>query len=289
MEARSQRWLDRRQKFVPDNTFIDTSEYSVDIIHCYKTAKPFVQEHHYSGTFPATRLSCGLFRNGKGGRSSLVGVCSFSVPMNNAAIPLHTGLKDHLAAADLGRLVLLDDVAANGESWFVRRAFKLLRQEKPQIEAIIAYSDPVRRISETGEVIMPGHCGMIYQALSATLRGRSTARQDSILPNGRIISPRAISKIRNQETGSVYAENQILEAGADPRRLFEDPSEWIKRLQKTGFLKTRKHPGNLVYTFSLTRNARKASLGKPEYPFPKKDNSVISGDVTYLPIMQRCH
>jgi hypothetical protein len=30
-------------------------------------------------------------------------------------------------AVELGRLVLLDDVPANGESWFIARAFELLR------------------------------------------------------------------------------------------------------------------------------------------------------------------
>lgn len=286
MEQRSQRWRDRRDTFVPNASTIDTTIHSVDVIDCYRTAKPFVEGHHYSASFPATRLSCGLFRNGPGGRSELVGVCSFAVPMNNAAIPLHTGLKDHLSGVDLGRLVLLDDVPGNGESWFVSRAFRLLRQAKPDILSVIAYSDPVRRIAADGSVVMPGHCGMVYQALSAELRGRSTARTDSIMPNGRIASPRALSKIRSQDTGAAYAERQLVDAGASSRRVGEEPASWLMRLRAEGHLQQRRHPGNLVYTFALTKAARMAARGKPSHPYPLVDGTVVKGDVTLLPLMQ---
>ena len=283
---RSQRWRHRRHSFVPSATLIDPSTYSVDVIDCGRQAKPFVESHHYSGSFPATRLSCGLFRSGTAGQSELVGVCSFAVPMNNAAIPLHTGLDDHLAGVDLGRLVLLDDVAGNGESWFVSRAFKLLRREKPEILSVIAYSEPVRRIGQDGSVVMPGHCGMVYQALSAELRGRSTARTVNMLPNGRMASPRAISKIRAQDTGSAYAERQLVEAGAPARTFGEHPSEWLMRLRSTGVLTPVRHPGNLVYAFALTRAARLAARDKPRHPYPRIDHSVTSGDVTMLPLLQ---
>lgn len=285
-EIRSQRWRDRRDRFVPHGDIIDTRDHSVDIIDCYKQAKPFVEAHHYSGSFPATRLSCGLFRNGAGGKSELVGVCSFAVPINNASIPLHTGLQDHRAGVDLGRLVLLDDVPGNGESWFVSRAFRLLRQTKPEILSVIAYSDPVRRIADDGTVVMPGHCGMVYQALSADLRGRSSSRTDQIMPNGKILSPRAISKIRAQDTGAAYAERQLVESGASKREYGEDPAAWICRLQKEGHLRPRRHPGNLVYTFSLTKAARLAARDKPRHAYPAIDPTIKEGDVTMLPLLQ---
>lgn len=286
MNERSQRWRERRDRFVPNATSIDPDIHSVDVIDCYRQAKPFVETHHYSGSFPATRLSCGLFRNGAAGRSEMVGVCSFAVPMNNASIPLHTGLEDYLSAVDLGRLVLLDDVPGNGESWFVSRAFRLLRREKPEIISVIAYSDPVRRIADDGTIVMPGHCGMVYQALSAELRGRSTPRTDAVLPNGRVASPRAISKIRSGDTGSAYAERQLIEAGASPRQFGESPAEWIARLKAEGIMRTRRHPGNLVYTFALTKAARIAARNKPRHAYPLVDPSIRSGDVTTLPLLQ---
>lgn len=266
---RSQRWRERRSRFIENDTTIDARHYAVDVIHCQRVAKPFVIEHHYSGTFPATRLSCGLFRNGPAGASELVGVCAFSVPVNNASVAMQTGLKDPCEAADLGRLVLLDDVEANGESWFVSRAFSLLRQQKPAIQSVIAYSDPVPRYSHDGAKIMPGHCGLIYQALSASFRGRSKARVLTLLPNGLVLSPRAVSKIRAQDTGAAYAERQLLDAGAPPRHFAECPETWLDRLARCGFFSHVRHPGNLVYAFALTKAAKRAARTVPSLPFPR--------------------
>ncbi len=266
---RSQRWRNRRSRFIDNDTTIDPKRYGVDVIHCYRQAKPFVIEHHYSGTFPATRLSCGLFRNGPAGTSQLVGVCAFSVPVNNASVSLHTGLNDPTNGVDLGRLVLLDDVEANGESWFVSRAFSLLRQVKPGIQSVIAYSDPMPRYGQDGTILMPGHCGLVYQALSARFRGCSKARVLTLLPTGHVLSPRAVSKIRAQETGAAYAERQLMDAGAPPRGLGERPDDWLYRLDRLGFFARVKHPGNLVYTFALTKAARLAGRSLPSSPFPR--------------------
>src|SRR3546814_16030875 len=93
---------------------------------------------------PVTRLSVGLFRNGAGGRSDLVGVCVFAHPVNNASVPKSAGLSDPRSACDLGRLVLLDDTGGNAETWMLSRAFKLLRREKPEIVSVISYADPIR-------------------------------------------------------------------------------------------------------------------------------------------------
>lgn len=194
----------------------DKRDYRVSVIRCAREAKPFVEAHHYSGSFPATRLSCGLFRNGAAGRPELVGVCAFSVPVNNASVLRHTGLDDPLAGVDLGRLVLLDDVAGNAESWFVSKAFRELRREKPGVISVVAYSDPVPRLSATGEAVMPGHVGTVYRALSANFRGRSSRRTDILLPSGKAFSPRAASKLRNGDVGAGYAERLLVSEGADP-------------------------------------------------------------------------
>jgi len=269
-DGRSQRWRDRRAKFVPNAVDFQPELYSVDVISCARAAKPFVIEHHYSGSFPATRLSCGLFRNGAARRPELVGVCSFAVPINNASVRKHTGLDDPLSAVDLGRLVLLDDVPGNAESWFVSRAFRHLRLEKPGIISVISYSDPEPRHDNAGRVVMPGHIGMVYQGLSATLRGRSSSRSDLLLPGGQILSPRALSKLKAGDSGSAYAERQLSAAGVHARFHGEDPAEWISRLIGSGEIRRRRHPGNLVYTFHLTRAAKIAARSLPAFPYPSK-------------------
>lgn len=267
-EARSQRWRDRRMSFTGRDRVIDPSIHAVDVIPCYGVAKPFVEQHHYSSSFPATRLSCGLFRN-EGGKSSLVGVASFSVSMNSAAGPKYTGLNEG-SSVELGRLVLLDHIEGNAESWFMSRAFSLLRSEKPAIEAVYAYSDPVPRLDPDQGVIMPGHIGEIYQALNADCRGRSRPRTHYTTPDQRLFSERALSKIRLEERGSDYAEKDLLERGAPDRLTGESGRDWIGRLIDMGFLGTRRHPGNWIYAFGLTRKAKARSRSMPSVAYPRR-------------------
>lgn len=277
--GRSQRWRERREAYVPDATTINPAEYAVDVIDCARIAKPFVQAHHYSGTFPASRLSVGLFRS-----TRLVGVATFSVPMNNRAVPLHTGLEQPLQGVDLGRLVLLDEVAGNGETWFLSRAFKALRREKPGVLAVVSYADPVPRMTAAG-LIKPGHVGQIYQAMSAAYRGRATPRYEFLTPDGQPFSERAASKIRNRERGYAYAVDDLVRRGA-PRPTGDDLRAWYAALASSGFLTRRRHPGNHVYTFALTNAARIAGRGLPTASYPKLDPA-NGNDATALPLLGR--
>jgi hypothetical protein len=100
-----------------------------------------------------------------------VGVCTFGIPgqakVFDALVPGH-------AALELSRLVLLDEVPGDGESWFVARAMAIAREEC-RITAIVSYSDPVPRTTIKGEPVCPGHVGVVYQALGAEYKG-SAAR-----------------------------------------------------------------------------------------------------------------
>ncbi|QAY80129.1 hypothetical protein [Sphingosinicella sp. BN140058] len=280
---RSQRWRDRRNKFVPASTVIDPSEYAVDVIDCGKMARPFVIEQHYSGSFPASRLSVGLFRNGAAGRSRLVGVATFSVPMNNAAIIKHTGLTSYNAGVELGRLVLLDEVAGNGETWFLSRAFRHLRQEKQGIISVLSYADPMRRVGSSG-VILGGHCGQIYSVFGAAYRGRSRPKTETLTPDGQVFCERALSKIRNREQGEGYAIDELIRRGAE-RPAGEDGRAWIASLIDRGFFRKRRHPGNHVYVFPLTKAAKIADRPLAHLPYPVLDRSRVSDDVTALPLL----
>lgn len=277
-----QRWRERRTRFVPSRSFMDPAIHSVDVIACHRTAKPFIETHHYSGSMPASRLSCGLFRN-EGGQSALVGVATFSVSMNPSVGPKNTGLAGN-ASVELGRLVLLDHVEANAESWFVSRAFKLLRREKPEIEAVYAYADPFIRSDQQGNVILPGHVGSVYAALSARCLGRGSARTLQVMANGQVASDRMLSKIRNHECGHDYAERHLLAAGAPPRMHGEDSRAWVNRMKAAGFLRPQRHPGNWIYNFALTRGARKAANDLQQVTPPKRDPNVLQGDVSRLEI-----
>lgn len=285
--TRSQRWRDRRCRWVPGASEIDPRCFSVDVIDTAKQAAPFVRQHHYAASMPVMRLSVGLFRNGAGGRSELVGVCVFAHPVNNASVPKSAGLADPRSACDLGRLVLLDDTGGNAETWMLSRAFRLLRREKPGIVSVISYADPIRRTDERGQVFMPGHVGTLYSVMGSRYTGRSSARTDLIMPNGQPISSRAISKIRNDESGQRYAADQLVAAGARARHFGEDGASWLADLERIGFLRRQRHPGNHVYLFPLTRAARIAARGVPSLPYPMLDRSAPAVDVTALPLLAR--
>ena len=264
---------------------IDPGTLSVDIIDTRREAAPFVREHHYAGAMPVARLSVGLFANGRVGRPELVGVCVFSHPVNNASIPKTAGLADPRAACDLGRLVILDSQGANSESFLVARAFRLLRRQKPEILSVISYADPVRRVDADGHVFLPGHVGGLYAVMGSRYTGRSSPRVDLILPDGRPISSRAISKIRNAECGQRYAMEDLIRAGARAPRLGEDRGEWLASLERTGFLTRRRHPGCHAYLFPLTRAVRIAARKVPSLPYPILDRAATGGDVTALPLL----
>ncbi|WP_067737434.1 Mom family adenine methylcarbamoylation protein, partial [Novosphingobium naphthalenivorans] len=236
LTTRSQRWRDRRSRFVPSASEIDPRTLSVDVIDTIRVAGPFIAMHHYAGSMPVTRLSVGLFRNGAGGRSELVGVCAFAHPINDASVPKSAGLPNPRTACDLGRLALLDDVGGNGETFLVSRAFKLLRQAKPEIISVISYADPIRRVDENGHVYLPGHVGQLYAVMGSRYVGRSSPRTDLVMPDGRPLSSRALSKIRNGETGQRYAIDGLVATGARPPRHGEDRRDWLAALERSGFL-----------------------------------------------------
>lgn len=283
---RSQRWRERRCHWLPGTSEIDPKALSVDVIDTRAAAAPFVKQHHYAASMPVTRLSVGLFANGPDGRSELVGVCVFAHPVNNASASKTAGLDNPRAACDLGRLVILDSQGANAESFLVARAFRLLRREKPEILSVISYADPVRRVDADGNVFMPGHVGGLYAMMGSRYVGRASPRTDLILPDGRPISSRAISKIRNAECGQRYAMDDLIRAGARAPRFGEDRCDWLANLERSGFLTRRRHPGCHAYLFPLTKAARIAARTVPERPYPILDRSATDGDVTALPLLQ---
>ena len=288
LTTRSQRWRSRRCHWIPNATEIDPRTLAVDVIHTRRVAAPFVKAHHYAASMPVVRLSVGLFANGKGGRSALVGVSVFSHPVNDASVPKNAGLAQPRTACDLGRLVLLDDVGGNGESWFLSRALRILRQEKSEIVSVISYADPVRRRDADGHIFLPGHVGSLYAVMGGRYVGRSSPRTDLIMPDGHPISSRAVSKIRNAECGQRYAIDELLRAGARAPALSENRGAWLADLERCGFLRRQRHPGCHAYVFPLTKAARIAARKVPSLPYPVLDRAAIEGDVTALPLLSLC-
>lgn len=258
MTMHCQRWRDGRDSYRPARETITPSKFEVASIPDDTTAKSFVQAHHYSGSYPAARFRHGLYRDGE-----LVGVAVYSVPCNPRVLTNHLACERD-AAAELGRFVLLDDVLANGETWFLARSFKLLKLEG--LEGVIAFSDPLTRTTVEGDVVKPGHIGTIYQAHNGRCIGRSGKRTLRLLPSGRVFSARARSKIRSGARGWRYAVEQLVEEGAEP---LDDPGDgraWLKRWLPRLTRKLR-HPGNYRYAWPLVRT--RGLITTESQPYPK--------------------
>jgi hypothetical protein len=220
-------------------------------------AKAFVVAHHYSGTYPADRFRFGLFRRG-----GLVGVAVFSHPASNRVLTnVFPGRPTD--STELGRLVLLDEVPGNGESWMVARCLRVLGRQG--IRGVVSFSDPVPRTTTDGRVVMPGHVGTVYQALGAAVLGRSKPRTIRVLPDGTTFSERAMSKVRRREVGWQYAVQQLVGFGAEPLGPDEDAALWLRRW--CGRLtRPLRHPGNHRYAWALAGPRLEADPGK----YPKR-------------------
>lgn len=251
----NQRWTMRRDTYRPPTERIRTSEYDVAALADDTTPKAFVQEHHYSGTYPAARFRFGLYRRG-----SLVGVAVFSHPCNDAVLTRVFPIPAN-AATELGRFVLLDEVPGNGETWFLARCFEHLRGK---VRGVVSFSDPEPRTARDGRIVFPGHIGTIYQAFNARYVGRGKADKLHLLPDGTVFSRRAISKIRNEERGWQHCAATLIQHGARYERgepLGPWLEWWLPRVTRP-----LRHPGNHKYVWAVDRRLRPALPSARAYP-----------------------
>lgn len=246
-----QRWRGRRTSYRPAGEPLDTRRYEVTPIG-FTDAKRYVVAHHYSASMPASRLEVGLWHKASANRSAaLAGVLVFSVPMQEQAIPAWLdGLSPRLGI-EIGRLVLDEDVPGNGESWFLGRAFRLLRERLPEVRGVLSYCDPVERRDAEGRITKRGHVGVVYRAHNGTFVGRSAARTLILAADGRGVSERALSKIRRDEQGAAYAMRQLRDLGAPPRHMGENGAVYVERALREGGFRRSRHPGNLAFRWML--------------------------------------
>lgn len=262
--ACTQRWRAGRASYRPASEVIDVRAYEVQAIDgpgADNLAAAFVEHHHYSGSYPAARERFGLWRRG----GALVGVAVFSVPAQPKALDALPCPREE--AVELGRLVLLDEVPANGESWFIARCFEQLRRRG--YAGVLSFSDPVARRTAAGEVVFPGHVGTIYQATNATYAGRATPRTLRVFPDGRVLSARALSKVRARDRGWQYVVDLLVAAGVRAPRntTAAELALWLP-IEVRLCTRPLRHGGNHRYLFGLTPACRRrlpASLAYPKF------------------------
>lgn len=261
MSVVCQRWRERKARYRHLGDHFDPRRFAVTPLD-EASARAFVVRHHYSGSYPAARYRVGLYHRGAFQAERLVGVAVFSVPMNQRVVPLYTDCSPQ-AGAELGRFVLLDECPGNSETWFLARAFRLLRQGRPEIAAVVSYCDPVPRRAVDGALVMPGHIGTIYQAAGARYHGRAKARRLIVDAHGHVVSARMLSKIRNEESGQAYALRALVAAGAPARHAGEAPRDYVERALRSGAFRAVRHPGNHVYSWRLDRRGPRPAQAYP--------------------------
>lgn len=249
MFSQCQRWRHSRASYRPAGEVFNTQRAEVVLLD-ERTAKDFVCTHHYSRSYPASRLRAGVVVKPAFQKEYLGGVAVFSVPMTQRVIPATLDLPP-TQGVELGRFALLDSLEANAETWFLARAFKLLRASLPEVKGVVAYCDPVERASEAGVLVKRGHTGTIYRAHNASYRGQGSRRTLWLMPNGQAVSERALTKLRTEDVGREYAERQLRDQGAPARVIGETPSLWLQRLRSEGFLRPLAHPGNHRFVWRL--------------------------------------
>ncbi|MCC6178383.1 MAG: hypothetical protein IT305_24015, partial [Chloroflexi bacterium] len=204
-----QRWRDGRShwRHRSEGGF-DAAQYESTPIDD-RTAKAYVERNHYAGTYVASRLRYGLWDR----RGHLLGVAVLSVPVRREVLTLpFPELEPFQESLELGRFVLADRAPANAESWFLAQVFR--EAGRAGIRGVVSFSDPVARRNADGQIVFPGHLGIVYQASNAIYAGRSTARSILVLPNGRVLNERALSKLRALEVGHEYVERLLRSFGA---------------------------------------------------------------------------
>jgi len=265
----NQRWTARRASYRPPTEPIDPRAYDVAEIAGDAPARAFIEAHHYSGTYPAARFRIGLYRRGE-----LVGVAVFSHPVHEAVLRNVFPTLPRLAAVELGRFVLIDSVPGNGETWFLARAFDLLRD---RVAGVVSFSDPVPRTTTSGAIVKPGHLGTIYQAANAHYLGRGRTDTLRLLPDGRALSRRTYQKIRSAERGWHAATAQLTRYGADPVGEGASDNErraWLDHWMRT-LTRPLRHPGNHRYAWALQRRHRDA-IDAPHAPYPKPQPQLLA-------------
>ena len=140
-----------------EKTYCDTSKLSIRLI-TKSVAKDIIVNNHYSGLWTKVSYAIGLFTSDveehpffDNIEDKLIGVACYGDPIGRSAGQSISPLLERTEVLELTRLFVFDGYGSNIESWFLGKTFDWLRENVPQIKALISYSDPKE-----------GHCGTIY-------------------------------------------------------------------------------------------------------------------------------
>lgn len=234
----------------------------------WKDAAAFMIEHHYSQSYASQKLRYGLVRRAD---DKLVGAATFGSPQSVEVLTNPLPELGYKTAAEWNRLVLFDEVPANAESWFGTQALNDAREQG--IKAVVTFADPVPR----PDMGMPGHAGILYQAMNADYCGRATAGDLLVLPDGSVLTRRAVQKVRAWEQGAGGVVRRFVAAGAPTPERGECGKAYLRRAKAAVRPRTVAHPGNhrFILRTGTARENKRIALGDgfearayPKHPDP---------------------
>ncbi|WP_051718132.1 hypothetical protein [Streptomyces megasporus] len=256
----------------------DPDRYEVVPLAEDKPVRAFLEAHHYLTGLPPAVFRYAMVdvrhpaTGGLPGR--MVGVMVLSVPMNRRALTnVFPGLEPVAESLDFSRLCLLDEVAANGESWFCAASFRHAAAQG--VRGIVTFADPMpyrRRTAHGTHLITPGHAGVVYQALGFEHLGRSTSRTQILLPDGTALTARSAAKATGGEQGAAAVERRLVALGARARARGQSPRVWLAQALNEVGATRRRHPGCYRYALRIgrTRAERTAvRIALASLPYPK--------------------
>lgn len=276
-----QRWRRRAGSWRrPEEGGFNPDRYGVTELD-YQPAQRFITEHHYSGRFSSAVLRYGLVDLVA---DQLVGALVLGNGMAPAVMrnPF-PHLEPHGEALELSRLVLLDEVPANAESWFVARALGHAGGEHG-LRGVVMYSDPNERVTPAG-LTMPGHLGIVYQALGCRYVGTSKPRYEDHLPDGTVLPERSASKVVGLEQGAYGTVRRLVQLGAadpgDLARLTEDQrAAWLAGALAAIGARRHRRDGKHRYLLCTGDRAQRRETAKgiplPAKEYPKRRDHVLA-------------
>lgn len=288
----SQRWRAGRDGFVidTDRGVFNPMGYEVVHVRSHANARAFVMEHHYSGTW---RGGGEVFELRHGPR--LVGVSVYAQPGGAAVLP--AWFPAHAKTSlELVRLVMLDEVPFNAETWKLARDREILWREG--YTGVVSFSDPMPRDLAAGGFIFCGHVGTTYGAASAIYTGQTGRETQWLFGDGSVFPSRCRTKIRAYAAGAPhrrcqgweYASARLVAHGAPPFMFAHGDlaaADWCD--EALGALaRKRSHPGQHRYLWAKRGAARRdlerhlEELGVTALPYPEIDPAIVAAKINML-------
>lgn len=189
-----------------------------------KWVRPFIEEHHYSHSINGCKVShCFALYDGLD-----IKAAALFGPLSTTAWKKYG--ENEKDVIELRRLVCLDELPRNTESWLIAQCLKRL---KGKYKVCVSYADPRH-----------GHCGFIYQAANWNYEGQTAPDVLLQTPEGRLYHSRAL---RTKYNGD-----------------YKPFVKRLRKLQEDGLLTEVKVPGKHIYTYNLIGRQMPTRM-----PYPK--------------------